>query len=122
MFAFPLIPGAHRALGIYHLPDDLRLLDLDDPAQLVDFDLRPTQIVTRNLAVTQAWGRRIHDQRDPATGAQSRWQAVQWWSYHHPSWAVLASWVTPTPVEVQTLDLDHPAVREAAQVLPRHLP
>lgn len=122
MFAFPLIPGARRALGVYRLPDDLRILDLDDPAQLTALGLRPTQVVARSPAVTQAWGRRIHDEPDPATPGQPRWQAVQWWSYHHPTWPILASWTTPTLSEIQPLDLTHPAVHEAATALPRHLP
>ena len=46
MFPFPAIPGARRALGVYRLPDELRLLDLDDAAALAERALRPTQIVT----------------------------------------------------------------------------
>ncbi len=38
MFAFPVLPGARRALGTYRLPGDLKLLDLDDPAELVAVD------------------------------------------------------------------------------------
>ncbi|WP_236603743.1 hypothetical protein [Rhodococcus sp. WAY2] len=53
MFGFPQLPGSHRALGTFRLPDDLRVLDLDDPAQLVRLSLRATHIVIRNLAVTQ---------------------------------------------------------------------
>lgn len=32
MFPFPKIAGGRRALGVYRLPNDLRVLDLDDPA------------------------------------------------------------------------------------------
>lgn len=56
MFDFALLPGARKALGSYRLPDDLRVLDLDDPRELLEWSLRPTQVVARNLAVTQAWG------------------------------------------------------------------
>nr|WP_271211167.1 RES domain-containing protein [Rhodococcus wratislaviensis]GLK36938.1 hypothetical protein GCM10017611_37970 [Rhodococcus wratislaviensis] len=59
MLEFPLLPGSRRALGVFELPDDLRVLDLDDPAQLVRLGLRPTQVVARNLTVTQGWGHRI---------------------------------------------------------------
>lgn len=31
---------------------------IDDPAQLTRLGLRPTQVVTRNLSVTQRWGHR----------------------------------------------------------------
>jgi hypothetical protein len=34
MLEFPQLPVARRALGIYELPDDLQVLELDDPAQL----------------------------------------------------------------------------------------
>ncbi len=57
MFEFPLI-GARRALATLSLPDSLRILDLDDPHQLVRLGLRPTDVVRWNLAVTQTWGHR----------------------------------------------------------------
>ncbi|MFC9839925.1 hypothetical protein ACFVKB_40020 [Rhodococcus sp. NPDC127530] len=31
----PSLPESRHALGLFELPDDLRVLDLDDPAQLV---------------------------------------------------------------------------------------
>jgi hypothetical protein len=68
MLQFPQIPGSRRAMGVYQLPDDVRVLDLDDPAQLVRLGLRPTQIVVRNLAVTQAWGHRIWSETDSHGG------------------------------------------------------
>jgi len=118
MFEFPLI-GARRALATLSLPDSLRVLDLDDPHQLVRLGLRPTDVVRRNLAVTQAWGHRIWAERDP--DQQRRWDAVQWWSYFRPSWTVLASWVRPTLCEVTPLTVDHPALQDAAVSLNRTL-
>lgn len=119
MFDVPFLPEGRRALAVLQLPDDLRLLDLDDPRVLVELSLRPTQIVTRNLAVTQEWGHRIWQESDPHDAAQSRWQAVQWWSYHHPPWEVLASWERPELVRVDPLHLEHDAVVEAAHGLNR---
>jgi hypothetical protein len=49
MLEFPQLPGARRALGIYQLPDDLRVLDLDDPAQLTRLGLRPKHPRTHPL-------------------------------------------------------------------------
>ena len=121
MFDFPLLPGSRRALGVYRLPDTLRVLDLDDPAELLERSLRPTQIVTRNLSVTQAWGSRIWNERDPHDSTRRRWQAVQWWSYHRPFWDVLGSWEQPALDHVEDLDLDHAAVRDAAAALVRPL-
>src|SRR4051794_15076519 len=65
MFEVPFLPGARRALGVFRLPDDLRLRDLDDPRVLVELGLRPTQVVTRNLAVTQTWGHALWADPDP---------------------------------------------------------
>lgn len=119
MFEVPSLPGGRRALTALRLPDELRILDLDDPNVLVDLALRPTQVVARNLAVTQAWGHRIWSDRDPHDPKARRWQAVQWWSYHHPPWEVLASWQVPELVDVQPLSLDHGAVDDAARELRR---
>ncbi len=119
MLKFPLIPGARRALGTFSLPDALRILDLDDPHQLVRLGLRPTQIVRRNLTVTQRWAHRIWEERD-ATGARS-WQAVQWWSYHRPAWTVLASWERPELRDVEPLTTNHPALCDAATALDRQI-
>lgn len=120
MFEFPAVPGARRALGIYELPDDLRICDLDDPRRLVELGLRPTQVVTRNLAVTSAWAHRIWSEKSAATGGQA-WQAVQWWSFHRPHWTVLASWEQPRFVGVEALGLSHPAIDAAAKSLNRML-
>lgn len=119
MFDVPFLPGGRRALGVYRLPDDLRLCDLDDPRVLLDLGLRPTQVVTRNLAVTQAWGHALWSTPDAYDADRRRWQAVQWWSYHHPPWQVLASWQRPELVRVDALAVDHDAVVEAARELRR---
>ena len=121
MFETPFLPGGSRALAVLWLPDDLRILDLDDPRALLERALRPTQIVERNLAVTQSWAHAIWDERDPHDAAALQWQAVQWWSYHRPTWEVIASWERPELVRVEALRLDHPAVVEAAQALQRPL-
>lgn len=121
MLAFPQL-GARRALGTFFLPDDLAVLDLDDPQVLVDRSLRPSQIVARNLPATRAWGHRIYSEPDTAEPTQRQWQAVSWWSFHRPTWTVLASWRRPELRTVEPLDLDHPAVRDAATSLHRLLP
>lgn len=120
VFQVPFLTRGTRALATMRLPDDLRILDLDDPRVLLDRALRPTQVVARNRAVTQAWGHRAWSERDPH-GEPHRWQAVQWWSVHEPAWSVLASWVRPSLEDVTPLTGDHPAVREAARVLRRPL-
>lgn len=118
MLEYPKLDGARRALGVFELPDDLAVLDLDDPAQLVRLGLRPTQIVTRNPPVTRAWGHRIWSELDPHSGDRA-WQAVSWWSYHRPVWSVLASWQRPELLRVEPLSVDHPALVDAAKALAR---
>ena len=120
MFDFPAVPGAYRALGTYELPDDLRVCDLDDPYRLAELGLRPTQVVTRNLAVTSAWAHRIWSEYSPAVSGR-QWQALQWWSYHRPHWTILASWERPSLVGIDLLDLNHPAIVVAAKSLHRSL-
>src|SRR5262245_6778359 len=53
MFNFPRITGAHYALHMFSVPNDCRIIDLDDSQTLVDKGLRPTQVVTPNRSVTQ---------------------------------------------------------------------
>ncbi len=118
MFDFPLVPGALRALGTFALPDDLRICDLDDAQRLVKLGLRPTQVVTRNLGVTSDWAHRIWSERSPAVEGRL-WQAAQWWSFHRPTWTVLASWERPELVHVEPLSLRHPAVVASAKSLSR---
>ncbi|MFW0784544.1 RES domain-containing protein [Gordonia sp. CPCC 206044] len=117
MFEFPQLPGARRALGTFRLPDELRVLDLDDPAQLSRLGLRPSQVVVRNLTVTQRWGHEIYSETN-ALGERA-WDAVSWWSYHRPQWTVLASWLRPEVVAVDDLTPTHPAIVDAADTLLR---
>ncbi|MCH9699914.1 MAG: hypothetical protein K0U76_00760 [Actinomycetia bacterium] len=120
MFDFPAVPGARRTPGTYELPDDLRICDLDDPHRLMELGLRPTQVVTRHLAVTSGWAYRIWSAHSPAVEGRT-WQAVQWWSFQRPHWTVIASWKRPVLIKLEHLDLAHPAVPAAATSLNRPL-
>lgn len=119
MFPFPLVPGASKALGIFHVADVCPVLDLDD-AQNLDRALRPTQVIIRNLDVTQAWALRIFQEKN--ADGQRTWQGVRWWSYQRPQWRVLGLWGADLEcVEVQELQIGHPAVVDAATALNRPL-
>lgn len=110
MFAFPQVPGARRALGVYGVSDDLPYVDLDDAQVLVDRRMRPSQVVERNRPYTQAKAREIY--------AERRWKGIRWWSFHRPQWRVWCLWdVDPTCEDVEALDVSHVAVRDAAGVL-----
>lgn len=115
MFIRPELPGSERALGTYTVPDDARILDLDDPAALVTLGLRPSDVVTRQIKVTQRWALRIFEQR--------RWVGVGWWSYYDPRWHSYAIWERGVVRRgaVEPLSLDDPVVTEASEVLRRPL-
>lgn len=109
----PSLSGSVQALATYELKEEGRFCDLDDARRLLDFGIRPSQVVTRDRAVTQAWALRIFD----AGG----WAGVRWWSYYDPRWESHGIWATDLLDVVGTvaLTLDQPAVAEAADVLSR---
>jgi RES domain-containing protein len=112
MFAFPQIPGAQRALGVYRLADDLPYVDLDDAQTLVERTMRPSQVVERNPPFTQGKALEIYQEQ--------RWNGIRWWSFHRPQWRVWCVWdVHPECEDVQDLDVTHVAVRDAASTLVR---
>lgn len=119
MFLEPRLPTGRRALGVYRIDDGLSLLDLDDAQHLLERGLRPTQVVERNIGNTQQWALRIYQERNDR--GDPTWCGVRWWSYHRPQWRIIGYWGPDEPelVDVQGLDLAHPAVRDAAAALTR---
>ncbi len=117
MFEMPALPGSRRSLGIYEVPDDLPVLDLDDARALLDRGLRPTQVIARNRPATQAWALAIF--REVDSRGDRLWDGVRWWSYHRPQWRIYGLWgsITPRCMRVEPLTLTHPAVVDAANVL-----
>jgi hypothetical protein len=109
----PAIPGSFRALATFVLDDNVEVCDLDDAPRLVELGMRPSEVVTRDRAVTQAWALRVF--------RQQRWGGVRWWSYHDPRWGSHGIWAVHRLHldHVEGLTLDHPAVNEAAEVLNR---
>ena len=115
MFPRPDLPGSTRAIATYVPGSDLAIFDLDDADALGQLGLRPSQVVTRERAVTQRWARAIYE--------QGNWGGVRWWSYYDPKWYSYAVWdiarLTLRPTSVQALAIDHPVVVEAAETLRR---
>jgi hypothetical protein len=105
--------GAVRRLVAFDVSDAPPLLDLDDARALVRRRLRPSQVVTRDRGITQAWARAVWE--------EAEWAGVRWWSYHDPRWTTLGLWTTDgiKIATIEDLGAIHPAVVEAAEVLLR---
>jgi hypothetical protein len=67
------------ALARLELREGARLLDLDDPAVLLDAGLRPSEVATNHRNVTQPEAARLHEQHPNAAG-------LRWWSTLEASW------------------------------------
>jgi hypothetical protein len=119
MFEYRALPGCMRALATYHLDDDVPLLDLDDSRNLLVRGLRPTQVIERNRAATQAWALNVFNERNDR--GERIWQGVRWWSYHRPQWRIVGYWGDDPPrlLGVEDLTLTNPAVVDAASSLRR---
>lgn len=79
----PGLPGSRRALATIDA-STLAVVDLDDAAALLDRGLRPSQVVTRDREITQAWALAIF--------RAGRWGGVRWWSYYEPTWGSFGLW------------------------------
>lgn len=105
MFEVPFLPDSRRSLATFSIPDGLNLLDLDNPQNLVDLNIRPTEVVGRNRAASQSWALRVFQQRNSA-GDRS-WAGVKWWSFHCPHWEVVGIWQVPgesVPMSLQAIE------------------
>lgn len=80
----PALPGSRMVLAELELGDRVRILDLDDASNLVAWSLRPSRVVTRDRAVTQAWARNIFH--------SGQYDGARWWSYYNPDWASIGVW------------------------------
>jgi hypothetical protein len=103
-----------RALAQYSLEDAAAVCDLDDAQRLVEMALRPSEVVTKDRAVTQRWALELYN--------SNRWAGARWWSYYDPRWGSFGLWdvraLRVTGVTVLD-DLDQPDVAAAADVLNR---
>lgn len=117
--------GHPRCLVRYELPDDVAVQDLDDPHVLAGLGIRPSDVVRRTRHHTQEIANAVWRAR-AATGTRG----FSWWSYWRPEWTMVMLWSDGlghpyfqdlTVTEVESLTVTHPAVRVAADVLPREL-
>ncbi len=111
----PGLPGSVRAIARYHLAGNVRVCDLNHPARLLNLDLRPSEVVSRDYTCTRRWARRIYDQHVFA--------GVRWWSYYDPQWASIGLWdIRQLKIEqVRPLSLNDPALIEASRTIVRRV-
>lgn len=109
----PALPGSVQALATYECPDELSLLNLDDANALLEWGLRPSEVVTRDRAATRAWALRVYESR--------RFAGVRWWSYYNPDWGVMGIWDSARldVVATERLEVDSGALGEARATLMR---
>jgi hypothetical protein len=91
-----------------------RLLDLDDPSTLVERELRPSGVATRNRRVTRRIALRLYEE-----GANG----FEWWSTVEASWINVTLFADRAVGRLRVvgppepLAVDHPAVRTAAEAV-----
>jgi hypothetical protein len=72
--------GLPLALAELELPDDARLVDLDESAVLRRERLRPSRIATREREITRPQALALHARHEDAVG-------LRWWSTFESLWA-----------------------------------
>lgn len=107
----PQLPKTHQGIAAIEIPNDARIFNMDDAPNLVKLKLRPSQVVTRDSAVTQAWARKIFE--------TNKFVGISWWSIFWPEWQSYGLWsLTGAQVlSIEKLSIGHPAVLESAEVL-----
>lgn len=107
----PLNDGRRPVLAWYEIPGGIAVCDLGDPAELLRRQLRPAQIVTRDYEVSRAWARSIFSERHYA--------GVSWWSYCDARWTTYGLWDRSQVRHwgIEELNVEHPAIVEAAAVM-----
>jgi hypothetical protein len=109
--------GKQLALATYELPDDAPIIDLNSVGALAELGIeRPSEVVTRNRKVTQAWARTIFE--------RGRYVGARWRSFYDPDWASVGLWdieelrVIGTP---EALSAEHPLVQKTAKEIVKQI-
>jgi RES domain-containing protein len=104
--------GLPLALAAIEFDDDLRLVDLDEPATLRRERLRPSRVATRERSISQPQALALHQRHPEAAG-------LRWWSCWEGLWANVTVFDRAAPAlrlrDVRELTIDDPAVRDAAE-------
>lgn len=91
----PYLAGSVRAITTF--TGDPSIKNLNDAGELLSLSLRPSRVVTRHRAHTQAWALSLY-----TTGNVD---GVSWWSYHDPDWASIGLWDRSGLTVMQTIPL-----------------
>ena len=109
--------GRPYALATLAVPDDLVIFELNDIEAMRSIGiLRPTDIITRDREITQAWARRIFE--------RGGFAGVRWWSFYDPGWPVVGLWSHERIVldrSPDVLTVSTPVVLEAAATIVRQI-
>jgi hypothetical protein len=109
--------GRPHTIGTYEVDNPERIFDLNDTAALARAGIeQPSNVITRDRRVTQAWARTIF--------GFGSYRGVSWWSYYYPDWTVCALWDLSSLRHVgspETLTTSHPAVVAAAKTIVRQI-
>jgi hypothetical protein len=115
-----LVPAMLRQRGLplavaeIEVDEDAAIIDLDDPRALVRERLRPSQVATRDRAVTQPQALGLYERHPRAA-------ALRWWSTHEASWPNLTIFDRAAALlrvrDVGVAETGDERVREAADLL-----
>jgi hypothetical protein len=109
--------GFPYALATIESPDAFELFDMNDIDALRSIGInRPTDVVTRDREVTQAWARTIFE--------RGGYCGVVWWSFYDPAWQIAGIWsqdLLRLVREPEVLDVGLPVVAESAAMLVRQI-
>jgi hypothetical protein len=106
--------GRPLALAALELADDAELVDLDEPAVLVEERLRPSRVATNERSITQGHAAELFRRHPGGLG-------LRWWSTFESLWANVTLFDRAEPglgvADVRALELGDDVVREAAEFL-----
>lgn len=115
----PTLPGSRHALAVIELDEAVEFCNLDDPKVLLEWDLRPSDVVNREYQTTQTAALRIF--------MSMRYQGLCWWSYYNPAWrsigiwrkAGISQWRGIRLLHVQPLSITDGEIQAAARAIVR---
>jgi hypothetical protein len=109
--------GLPLALAEMELEHHARLVDLDDPGVLGRERLRPSRVATSSRSITQPQALGLHARYPDAAG-------LCWWSRWEALWTNVTLFDRAASalrlVSTHELTLEHPSLREAADVFGLH--